>query len=152
MTEWRRWGLDVADDDYKYLRDKVDSIFKRTEQIPVIILRLDGLNDFKAKCEEDRDKFEDRVASLETGVVSDEKVEEFKRETRKTRRWLIGIFITVIIFIGTMAYQKVTVRAEGASAPQYCNCRESNYCICNKDACGCVECRTAIIEREDYNQ
>ncbi len=139
----------MADDDYKYLRDKVDSIFERTEQIPVIILRLDGLNNFKAKCEIDRDEFDNRVKKLETEVVSDGKIEEFKKETRKNRKWLIGIFITVIIFIGTMAYQKVTVKAEEASAPQYCNCSESNYCICNKDICGCVECRTAIIEKEN---
>ena len=143
----------MADDDYKYLRDKVDSIFKRTEQIPVIILRLDGLNDFKAKCEEDRDKFEDRVASLETGVVSDEKVEEFKRETKKTRRWLIGIFVTILIFAGTTMYRMVITKVEGAQiAPQYCNCDYANYCVCNKDFCACVECRTAIIEKEDYNQ
>ncbi len=139
----------MLDDDYKYLRGKVDSIFKRTEQIPVIILRLDGLNDFKAKCEKDRDVFEGRVNTLETEVVSDGKIEEFKKETRKNRKWLIGIFITVIIFIGTMTYQKAITKVEGSPAPQYCNCGESKRCLCNQDACGCVECRTAITEKEN---
>lgn len=139
----------MADDDYKYLRDKVDSIFERTEQIPVIILRLDGLNNFKAKCEIDRDEFDNRVKKLETEVVSDGKIEEFKKETRKNRKWLIGIFITVIIFIGTVAYQKAITKVEGSSVPQYCNCSESKRCVCNQDVCGCVECRTAIIEKEN---
>ncbi len=141
----------MLDDDYKYLRGKVDSIFKRTEQIPVIILRLDGLNDFKAKCEEDRDEFEGRVKTLETESVSDEKVKEFKKEARVTRRWLIGIFITVIIFAGTMIFSMVTTKkVEGIQvAPQYCNCGHVGRCSCNQKLCDCVECRTAIIEEEN---
>ncbi len=146
----------MSDDDYKYLRSKVDSIFKRTEQIPVIMLRLDSLNNFKAKCEEDRNEFEDRVSTLETEVVSDGKIEEFKQETRKNRRWLIGIFITVVIFIGTMAYSIITTRPVKAEESQvysksfqYCNCNIMNRCFCNNELCNCVVCRTAIIEEDN---
>lgn len=139
----------MADDDYTYLRDKVDSIFKKTEQIPVIILRLDGLNDFKAKCEEDRDEFDNRVKVLETESVSDGKVEEFKEETRKNRRWIIGIFITVLIFVGTMIFRTATTKSEELQTePQYCNCNYTTFCDCDRRFCGCIECRT-MLEKEN---
>ncbi len=139
----------MSDDDYKYLRDKLDRIFEKTEEIPVIILRLDGLNDFKAKCELDRDEFEKRVDVLETESVSDGKVEEFKKETKRNRRWLIGIFITVILYAGTVMFRMATTRGEEPQIePQYCNCSYTTFCDCDKNFCGCIECRT-MLEKEN---
>jgi hypothetical protein len=81
----------VTDDQISRVEKAIERMSDKIDNIPSILSRLDNLNSFKAKCENERDGFEARIDGVDISLTE-----------VKTRMFAYGKAIMIVIALATL--------------------------------------------------